>query len=84
MSDKIFADGLMFNKPHENAPEFVKGGISVKVEEFKAFLDKHKDTDGWVRLDLKKGKESGKLYFELNTWKPPAKSEGLEPEDIPF
>ena len=35
--DKIFADGFLF-KRRENAPEFVIGNISVKVEEAITFL----------------------------------------------
>jgi hypothetical protein len=35
--DKVFADGFLF-KRRENAPEFVIGNISVKVEEAVAFF----------------------------------------------
>ena len=35
--DKIFADGFIF-KRRENAPDFVIGNISVKVDEAVAFL----------------------------------------------
>jgi|TARA_R100000049_G_C1949000_1_gene95526 hypothetical protein len=65
---KTFADGMIFKNPRENAPEFVKGAISIKVEEFKAFLDKH-NNNGWVNLDLLKS-QKGPLYFALNDWKP--------------
>lgn len=74
MSEKIFPDGLIYKLPGENAPDFVKGSLSFKVEEFKAFLDKHKN-NGWVNLDFLKSQPStknpnGKLYFALNDFKP--------------
>jgi hypothetical protein len=65
----IFADGFIFKKPKEGAPDFVKGDISIKVGEFIEFLNKH-NNNGWVNLNLKKS-TAGKLYVDLNTWKPP-------------
>lgn len=65
--EKIFTDGLIFKKPRQGAPDFVKGAISVKVPEFTAFLKKH-DNNGWVNIDLKMSKE-GKLYCELNNFR---------------
>jgi len=66
--EKIFADGLIYKAPRQGAPEYVKGSLSVKVDEFKAFLDKH-NNNGWVNLDFLQSK-NGKLYFALNNWKP--------------
>lgn len=57
----------MFKRPREGAPDFVKGGISIKVDEFITFLRAH-ESKGWVNLDLKKSK-GGNLYLELNTYK---------------
>lgn len=68
MADNIFADGFFFEKPKENAPEFVKGKISIKVDEFIPFLEQHRNGGGYVNLDLKKAK-SGKLYVALNDYK---------------
>jgi len=79
--EKVFADGMIFKKPREGAPDFVKGAIAVKVDEFKAFLDKH-NNNGWVNIDLKKS-QGGKLYLELNDWKPEKKDE-INADDIPF
>jgi len=70
---KVFADGLVFKKPRVGAPDFVKGAISVKVQEFTTFLKKY-DNNGWVNIDLKMSKE-GKLYCELNNFKKDAPSE---------
>jgi len=73
--EPIFADGMFFKLPHENAPEFVKGRISFKTKEFIAFLQTH-EKDNYVNVDMKKSKE-GKLYFQLDTWIPKTK-EGSE------
>jgi hypothetical protein len=67
--DKIFAEGMFFNKPREGAPDFVKGKIDIKVDEFLLFLNKNKNQKGYVNLDLKESK-GGKLYLELNTFVP--------------
>lgn len=66
--EKVFTNGFVFKIPHPNAPSFVKGKVSVKVEDFKKFLDEHND-NGWVNIDLKLSQE-GKPYAELDTWKP--------------
>jgi hypothetical protein len=87
MSEKketIFADGFIFKKPHEKAPDFVKGEISIKVDEFISFLQKN-NNKGWVNLNLKKSK-GGKLYVDLNNWTPEKKEDGPEitEEDVPW
>lgn len=81
--DKIFADGMLF-KRRDNAPEWVVGSISIKVDDFVKFCKDNEDK-GWVNLEVKVGK-SGKPYVELDTWKPEKKDEAtpqLE-EDSPF
>lgn len=65
--DKIFADGLIV-KVNPNQPEWVLCNLSVKVEEFKAFLDQHQ-SNGWVNINCKVS-QKGKAYAELDTWKP--------------
>lgn len=83
MADKIFAEGMYFEKPHENAPEFVKGKISIKVAQAVPFLEKHENGGGYVNLDLKKSKE-GKLYLELNQYIKEKKEEPHPGDKIPF
>lgn len=85
MSEIIFIDGMSFDKPHEKAPDFVKGKISVNVARFVKFAEEHKSDKGWLNIDLKKGK-SGKLYLSLNTYKkavPNDPSMGKVPVDSP-
>lgn len=66
--EKVFADGLMFKRPRDGAPDFVKGSISIKVDSIIPFIQKYAK-NGWVNLDLKVS-AGGKFYFELNTWEP--------------
>jgi len=98
--DPVFADGFIFKRPREGAPEFVKGALSLKVGEAIAFLQKHNNA-GWVNLDLKNS-QGGKLYLQLNDWEPPtqdtaqppaaapvaqqvpAGEQPMAPEDLPF
>jgi hypothetical protein len=63
--EKIFADGFSF-KRNEKAPDFVIGRISIKVDDAKAFLDKHQK-NGWVNLNAKYAR-SGNAYMELDTF----------------
>ena len=69
MTDKIFADGLMFQEPSEKAPSWVKGKISVNVKKFTDFLNQQQNERGWVNLDVKQAK-GGSIYVELDTYKP--------------
>lgn len=67
-NETIFVDGMMFKRPIESAPAFVKGSVSIKVDELIAFLQKHRKADGWVNCDLLASKDNSKLYFKLNTY----------------
>jgi len=79
--DPVFADGFIFKRPREGAPEFVKGALSLKVDEAIAFLQKH-NSGGWVNLDLKNS-QGGKLYLQLNDWKPPTQDAAQPPSRAP-
>jgi len=86
--DKIFCDGLIYKAPRDTAPDFVKGSLSIKVEEFVAFLQKYVKPDGWVNIDIKESK-GGRLYTELSRFvrdeakaEPPA--DDINPDDVPF
>ena len=77
MADEIeFVDGLIVKAPHERAPDFVKGQISIKVEDLGKWLrEKYKAGEEWVNIDVKEAK-SGKWYAAVSTYKPKEK----EPE----
>lgn len=76
--EKIFVDGLGFKKPRENAPDFVKGNISINVKRLQAFLETHGKGKEWLNADLKKS-AGGNLYIELNVWEKPV---SLEKKDV--
>lgn len=63
--EKIFAEGFSF-KRRDNAPEFVVGRVSIKVEDAVAFLEKNAK-NGWVNIDVKQAK-NGNYYCELDNW----------------
>lgn len=67
--EKIFPRGIIFKKPKEGVPEWIKGHLSFKVDEACIFLQENAQ-NGWVNIDIKKSKEKGTLYLELNTYKP--------------
>lgn len=65
--DKVFADGFIA-KRNDQAPEYVLVNLSVKVSEAMEFLNRNQ-SNGWVNLQVKRS-QGGKLYVELDTWKP--------------
>ena len=65
--EKIFADGFSF-KRNENAPDFVVGRLSLKVDDALAFIKSH-EKKGWVNLNIKTAR-SGNHYVELDTYEP--------------
>lgn len=86
--DKIFADGFSF-KRNENAPDFVVGRLSMKVEEAHAFMKKHAK-NGWVNVNIKTAR-SGNHYVELDTYEPKGEKSDAKPsgkgkanDDMPF
>ncbi len=70
--EKIFADGFSF-KRNDNAPDFVVGRLSMKVEDAIAFLRQH-EKRGWVNLSIKTAR-SGNYYLELDTFEPKGQGE---------
>lgn len=65
MSD--FIKGITIKPPHQNAPSFVKGKVSFKVEDVIAALRENQNSSGYVNADLKESKD-GKLYLQLDTY----------------
>lgn len=86
-TEKVFAEGIWFDRPREGAPDFVKGRINIKVPDLIIFLENHRNNAGYVNLDLKISK-AGKLYLELNTWTPGQQAnttnDNADPNAIPF
>ena len=67
MEEKIFANGFSF-KRKDNAPEFVVGRLSMKVDDAIEFIKQHQK-NGWINLDVKKAR-TGNFYIELDTYTP--------------
>lgn len=72
----IFAQGVNFYKPRDNAPASIKGNITISIKELLKFANEN-GLEDMVRLDLRKSESKGTLYLTLNTWKP-EKPQGLE------
>ena len=90
MSEAIFPEGIYYNLPRENAPEFVKGSIGINVDVAIQWLQANKNSSGYVNLDLKVSK-NGKAYAQKNEWEPggaPTASQTSPPaepgDDIPW
>jgi hypothetical protein len=64
--DIIFANGVIYKPPRTNAPDFVKGALSFKVDEAIQFL-KDNTKNGWCNCNILISK-SGKPYVALDTW----------------
>lgn len=62
----IFPEGIMFKRPREGAPDFVKGAISINIKNLTQFMAKFPNTE-WLNIDLKLSKDK-KLYLQLNTF----------------
>jgi hypothetical protein len=79
--ERVFADGFSF-KRNEDAPEYVIGRLSMKVEEAVAFMKKHANSNGWVNVSILYGR-SGNPYVELDTYEPVKKDDGQEAKPAP-
>jgi hypothetical protein len=89
--ERVFINGLIFKAPSPKAPDWVKGKLSIKVDEFSKFIQENNKC-GWVNIDLKQSRE-GKYYAELNTYEKDKDTkteekekteEDINIEDIPF
>lgn len=81
-----FINGLIVKKPADNAPDFVKGKISIKREELIKTLQGM--TGEWVNADILESKETKKWYAKVDDWKPEQKkslsADEIDVSDIPF
>lgn len=68
--ETIFAKGFYFDKARDGAPAFVKGRLSIKVEDAIEFLKANRKVSGYVNCDLLKKKDGSGYYFTLDQWEP--------------
>ena len=67
--------GFFVSKPRDGAPSFVKGSMSLRLDEAKEYLETlHANEKGYVNFDILESK-AGKYYLKLNTWKPDTNKE---------
>jgi len=82
MEEKVYLNGMFIKEK-----VFDDGGsilnVSVKVEDFKAELDAHKNDRGYVNLKIKKRREPSETgithYCEKDNYQPKANT-----DDLPF
>ena len=85
MTEKKFVEGVYYNRPHPKAPQFVLGSVNFKKDIAIAWLQKQvADENGYVKTDVKES-EGGKIYMQINDYKPTKArtSDGVDeiPED---
>jgi hypothetical protein len=68
--EKKFPEGIFYNDAHANAPEWVRGSLSIRKQDFSQWLSNQQaDEQGYIKLDIMMGK-SGKPYLAVNEWRP--------------
>jgi predicted membrane-bound spermidine synthase len=69
MSEKKFAKGFYGSMKAQNAPSFVLGRLSIKVDDAIQWLQENKNEKGYVNIDINEGRDN-KLSIFLNEYKP--------------
>lgn len=70
--EKVFVNGLVSKDVPDTAPEWILGKMSIQVNELINWLEKNRkiqDDNGWINLTVKRSKNTGKRYIEVDTWK---------------
>lgn len=68
---KTFVNGIYSKEVHPKAPEFIKGKLSVHVNNFSDWLNANKglaDEKGYINMTILNGQKG--RYIEVDTWKP--------------
>jgi len=73
MSDNEFINGLYFNEPRPNAPDFVKGSLGIQRDRFIEWLQSQPEENVKIDLLVSKG---GKWYAQKNNYKAKDSPEG--------
>ena len=72
--DRVYAPAMNWSAPKDEAPEFIKAKVGIKVDEFITFLKENAKPSGWINFEMKESQD-GRYYFELDTSEPKAKDE---------
>jgi hypothetical protein len=86
------AKGFFFERPKPGAPTFIKGKVSIKVQDAIALLNEHVNAKGYVNLQILEKKDKSGLYMTVDTWQPafketeatPAQADEFPADAIPF
>ena len=65
--ETVYANGFIAKRT-EKDPDFIVVRLSIAKDDAIAFINKHANADGWVNLEVKKGREAGKFNITLNTY----------------
>jgi len=73
MNETPLPQGISFFPPHEKAPDFVIGTISINPSKFIEYLNTQiADEKGYIKFQVLKSK-AGKSYVKLDDFKPTKK-----------
>lgn len=85
--EKNFVDGMIIKLPDDNAPDFVKLKLSLKLDDLGKWISSQKQGEPdmeWINIEIKEGR-SGKWYAERNMWKPAEdKPAAAAQSDVPW
>lgn len=89
-SDKVFVDGMIVKSGPGGDIPWVKAKVSIKLDEFGAWIAAQKKADPsieWINIDINESR-GGKWYAERNMWKKPddtqPKQQQVPNDDIPW
>lgn len=77
---KIYPKGIRTFKPHENAPEFVKGALIITPSELLKFCEENKELmteyNGTPQLKCQILHGDNGIYITVDTWKKDGANDG--------
>jgi|TARA_R110000824_G_scaffold28861_3_gene96539 hypothetical protein len=65
--EKVFVDGLIIKDPRKEQKEWILANLYMKRDELIGWLQKQ--PEDFIALHMKRS-QGGKLYLEVDTWKP--------------
>ena len=84
--EPIYANGFYAKAKSPKTPEWIIAKFGIKIDELdwfrNAVANAKESGEEWLNFDIKEGK-TGKMYIELDTFKPQKKG-GSESSEIPF
>ena len=86
MNEKQFPEGIRIYAPHEKAPDFIVADVVINRSEFAQYMRSFEGDQ--IPLQIKRSKKSGKMYFDLNTYRLQNNNNNQKPasndDDFPF